>query len=224
MFERYAIFFTPTGALADFGARWLGWDSAAGCAVPMPAFEGLDVAAITKTPRKYGLHGTLKAPFHLDASTSADALHRAAVDFAAVHAPFGIGEMELRHENGFVALRPQGDLVPLRDFATAIVKAFDPFSAPLSAADIARRRKSRLTPRQDQQMLVWGYPFIFEDFHFHLTLSGRLPEATANQVIAALTPEMSRSAETPFRIDAITVMGQDGDGMFHQLHRYALSG
>jgi hypothetical protein len=60
MFERYAIFYTPTGALADFGAQWLGWDSAQGSAVVQPEMTSIDLPTITQTPHKYGLHGTLK--------------------------------------------------------------------------------------------------------------------------------------------------------------------
>ncbi|WP_417260694.1 DUF1045 domain-containing protein [Celeribacter sp.] len=224
MFERYAIFYTPTGALADFGARWLGWDSAQGCAMPHPESVGTNVADITQTPRKYGLHGTLKAPFHLAKGCDLTQLREAVVTFAAGQAAFDIGALDLRYESGFVALRPRHSYIDLQDFAAATVKAFDAFRAPLPEADIARRRAAKLTIRQDQQMLEWGYPFIFDDFHFHLTLTGRLPADTAAQVISALAPHLEGIVPTPFVIDAITLMGQDAAGMFHQIHRYALTG
>jgi putative phosphonate metabolism protein len=224
MFARYAIFYTPTGALADFGARWLGWDSAQGCAMPHPENVGTNVADITQTPRKYGLHGTLKAPFHLAKGCDLPQLRDAAVTFAAGQAAFEIGALDLQYESGFVALRPRHSYIDLQDFAAATVKAFDAFRAPLPEADITRRRAAKLTIRQDQQMLEWGYPFIFEDFHFHLTLTGRLEADTAAQVISALAPHLERIVPAPFMIDAITLMGQDAAGMFHQIHRYALTG
>lgn len=224
MFERYAIFYTPSGDLADFGAAWLGWDSAAGCRLSHCDVAGLDVAEITATPRKYGLHATLKAPFRLADGASLDQLHSAAQRFAKGHAAFDIGALELRDDRGFVALRPEKPSEVLQEFAAAIVKDFDPLRAPLTEADIARRRKAALNARQDQQMLDWGYPFIFEDFHFHLTLSGSLPKEVATTVMAELAPLLTPVVPNPFTIDAITVMGQDSDGMFHQIHRYALTG
>ena len=224
MFERYAIFFTPTGALAKWGAHWLGWDSATGAAPGHPQIAGLDVAALTATPRKYGLHGTLKAPFQLaDGVTEAD-VRQAAESFVADRAPCNIGQLELRYDGGFVALRPAEQPQSLTTLAAAIVRAFDPLRAPLTEADIARRRRAPLTVRQDEQMLAFGYPYIFADFHFHLTLTGRLDPPEAESVIAALTPQVAPLIAMPCSIDAITLMGQDTAGMFHQIHRYTLTG
>ena len=223
MFERYAIFYTPpAGMLAEFGALWLGWDSATGKPVAQPDVAGLDVSAITATPRKYGLHGTLKAPFRL--AGSLEALQDTAATFAGAQSPVPLHQMTLRHDHGFVALRPMGDVTALTAFAADIVRAFDPHRAPLSEADIARRRKSPLSPRQDRQMLDWGYPFIFDDFHFHLTLSGRLNAQAGAEVITALDPLLTPLVPDPMRIEAITLMGEDSNGMFHQLHHYALTG
>lgn len=224
MFERYAIFYTPTGPLAAFGAHWLGWDNGKGQAVPQPDFGQIDIGAVTQTPRKYGFHGTLKAPFHLAQDTGLTELQIAATAFAARQPAFAIGAVELRHDSGFVALRPANETTALRDFAARVVKTFDPYRAPLTEVDIARRRTAHLSARQDQQMLDWGYPFIFDDFHFHLTLSGRLPADAAAQVIATLSRHLEPIVPNPFVVDAITLMGQDTTGMFHQIHRYALTG
>lgn len=224
MFERYAVFFTPTGPLAEWGASWLGWDSAAGVTRAHPAVAGIDVAHLTETPRKYGLHGTLKAPFRLARIATEAQVHAAAATFATRHAPCTLGAMDLRHDSGFIALRPARAPESLTNLAAATVRAFDRFRAPLTAADIARRRAAPLTPRQDQQMLDFGYPYIFDDFHFHLTLTGRLPADAAQTVMAVLAPQVSPLIAQPCVVDAITLMGQDGAGMFHQLHRYTLTG
>jgi hypothetical protein len=224
MFERYAIFYTPTGALADFGAQWLGWDSAHGRPVVQPEIAGIDVPTITQTARKYGLHGTLKAPFKLAEGCDLAQLQDVATTFATGQPAFEIGALTLRHDSGFVALRPRSQQIGLRDFAAVAVKAFDGFRAALTDVDIARRREANLTARQDQQMLDWGYPFIFDDFHFHLTLSGFMEAGEAAQVIDALSPRLESIVPTPFVIDGITLMGQDDRGMFHQIHRYTLTG
>ena len=224
MFERYAIFYTPTGPLADFGAQWLGWDSAHGRPVVQPEIAGIDVPTITQTARKYGLHGTLKAPFKLAEGCDLAQLQDVATTFATGQPAFEIGALTLRHDSGFVALRPRSQQIGLRDFAAVAVKAFDGFRAALTDVDIARRREANLTARQDQQMLDWGYPFIFDDFHFHLTLSGLMEAGEAAQVIDALSPRLESIVPTPFVIDGITLMGQDDRGMFHQIHRYTLTG
>ncbi len=224
MFERYAIFYTPTDLLADFGASWLGWDSVRGCAARHPQITGIDVEAVTQTPRKYGLHGTLKAPFRLAEGRNLAQLRDAAHGFSAGQAAFDIGPLGLRYDSGFVALRPVIQCPQLQDFAAAAVKTLDGFRAPMSDTDIARRRAATLTARQDQQMLDWGYPFIFEDFNFHLTLSGQLSAQAAEHVMRLLAPHLENIIPDPFTIDAITLMGQDGAGMFHQIHRYALTG
>lgn len=224
MFKRYAIFYTPPdGPLAELGARWLGWDAAHGKAVAHPQICGLDVARITAKPRKYGLHGTLKAPFRLADGVEQSALHEAVARFAATHATLTLEALALRHQYRFIGLRPVGETPALAALAADIVRDFDCFRAPLSPDDIARRRAARLNPRQDQQMLDWGYPFIFDDFNFHLTLSGAMSPQEGANVIAALERLMP-PLPAPYPIDAITLMGEDSAGMFHQIERHALTG
>lgn len=225
MFERFAIFYTPgPGAFADFGASWLGWDSARGCTVPHPPIDTVDVAALTAVPRKYGFHATLKAPFRLAQGADLAKLTAATDSFATRHAAVPLGQFTLTATHGFLALRPTCDPAALRRLATAIVTELDGFRAPLSDADIARRRKAGLTPQQDRQMLDWGYPYIFDDFHFHMTLSGALDSDSANALHPVLDRLLAPVVPDAPVLDAITLMGQDTDGMFHHIHRATLSG
>ncbi|KAE9628591.1 DUF1045 domain-containing protein [Parasedimentitalea maritima] len=225
MFERYAIFYTPPpGPLAEFAASWLGWDSETATAVPHPAIAGVDVSNVTATPRKYGFHGTLKAPFHLNPACSADELKAAIAVFSATQAPVVLDAFQLRQDHGFVALRPQKHTAMLREFASKVVREFDQFRAALTELDIARRRQAELTDRQDRQMIGWGYPYIFDDFSFHLTLSGQLSSIQRGIVIDVLEPLLEPVLSEIAIIDAITLVGQDSKGMFHQICRYALTG
>jgi len=224
MFERYAIFYCPTGDLASIGSSWLGWDSATGEDVDHPEGTALDIPALTKTPRKYGLHATLKAPFHLTEDSTLSDVQATAKQFAATQAPLDIGPLSPVYQNGFIGLRPSGPQTQLRDFSAEIVRRFDSHRATLSPSDITRRRKSRLSPQQDAQMLEWGYPYIFDDFHFHLTLTGRVKPEQAESVIAELRPIITPALPDPFVIDAITIAAQDSVGMFHQIHSYVLTG
>ena len=225
MFKRYAIFHTPPqGALADFGARWLGWDNVRGKAVAQPQITDVDVSRITATPRKYGMHGTLKAPFRLADGLGQNDLIKAVAGFAASHPPVTLQALALRHQYRFVGLRPVGETDVFGALAADIVRDLDGLRAPMSEAEIARRRAARLSPRQDRQMLDWGYPFIFEDFNFHLTLTGTISPQEGAEVIAALEPLVMPLLPAPYPIDAITLMGEDSEGMFHQIERFALTG
>ncbi|MEX0340819.1 MAG: DUF1045 domain-containing protein [Arenibacterium sp.] len=225
MYGRLAIFYTPDDPrLSAFGATWLGWDSAAGHSVPHPDVFGIAVADFTKTPRKYGFHATLKAPFRLsDGMRIADVI-QLAEDFAKQQTPVSIEDLALDFCHGFLALRPRARNADLNALAAAVVREFEPVRAPLSESEIARRRKARLSPRQDAQMLKWGYPYVFEDFQFHMTLSGRLEKAVADQAMPVLQDLITPVLPTPLLMRSITIMGEDDAGMFHQLHRSQLSG
>ncbi len=82
-----------------------------------------------------------------------------------------------------IPAEPSAELELLAAEAT---KAFDPFRAPLSPEDRARRNPDRPTPRQRDYLDRWGYPYVFEEFRFHMTLTGRLPAERREPVVAML--------------------------------------
>lgn len=226
-YRRYAIYWAPDpGPLADFTAAWLGWNPATGRAVPHPPVGRLPrpVAEITATPRRYGFHGTIKPPFRLAAGTDAVGLDRAAAALSARLAPLSLPGLALHRIGGFLALTPEGDAAPLAALAAEVVRGLDRFRAPPEAAEIARRRPERLTPRQRALLDAWGYPYVMDEFRFHLTLTGDLVQAEADAVAAALAPGLAPLLPRPFRIDSLSLFGEDGSGLFHSLRRYALSG
>ena len=49
-----------------------------------------------------------------------------------------------------------------------------PFARPPGAAELERRRKAGLSAAQEKMLLRWGYPYVLDEFRFHLTLTGRL--------------------------------------------------
>lgn len=213
-FRRYAIYYAPRqGAFADLTAAWLGWDPVRGATVAHPDLP-LDVAAITQTPRKYGFHGTIKPPF-VPVGTG---LQAAVADLAARLAPVDLGPLALHRIGGFLALVPEGDP---RDLAATVVKELDPFRAPLTEADRARRRPDRLTPRQRELLDQWGYPWVMEEFRFHLTLTG---DDAPPEVEAVLEPLLAPVLPDPFVIEDLCLFGEAEDGRFHLVHRYALTG
>ncbi len=227
MFRRYAIFHTPPpGRLADFGAAWLGWDAAAGRSASHPAVAGLPrpVAEITATPRRYGFHATMKPPFAVAQGTTPEELGRAFADFCARHGPVATDGLTLTDAGGFVALTPLGDTAALDALAAAVVRDLDAFRAPPAPEALARRRAAGLDPVQERMLQRWGYPYVVEAFRFHMTLSGPVTPAEAEQIRAALGPLLAGLVPAPYPIDALSLLGEDAAGRFHLVARRSLSG
>ncbi len=226
-FNRYAIYATPEpGPLADFGAAWLGWDCAVGCGVDHPCVPGLPapLAEITETPRKYGLHATMKPPFRLTEGQSGTALTAAFETYCSATAPVTLDGLELARLGRFLALVPLGDQTALCNLAAKTLRAFEPFRARLTEADLARRRAAGLSPEHDALLVKWGYPYVMQAFRFHITLSGKLPRAHAIQTQAVLARMIEPLLSRPFHITALSLMGEDGFGRFHLIQRNTLSG
>jgi putative phosphonate metabolism protein len=224
--QRYAVYYAPRpGAFADRAADWLGWDPAAGAGRVQPDLPGLPFPAIlTAEARRYGFHGTLRAPFRLAEDVTANAAAAAVAGLAGRLAPILCDGLVLENLQGFLALTPQGCEAALLDLAAAVVEGTDPLRAPLTAAEIARRRPESLTSRQRELLDRWGYPFVMDEFRFHLTLTDRLPEGDIAAARAALQAHFDPVLPRPFRIEDLCLFGEDAQGRFHLLHRYALTG
>jgi putative phosphonate metabolism protein len=223
-YRRYAIYAAPEGALGDFGAAWLGWDAAAGRAVQAPDLGPLPCpqADLVATPRKYGFHGTVKPPFRLAQGMGASDLHWATQALCLRLAPVATEGLGLSRIGGFLALIPQGDTTALGALAASVVEALDPFRAAPDAAEIARRNPDRLTPRQRDLLERWGYPYVMEEFAFHLTLTGDLPGDRADAVQAVLAPALAPILPRPFVLDSLALFGEAPDGRFRLIRRYPL--
>lgn len=227
-FTRFAAYFTapPGGAWAGFGADWLGWDVDTGTARAHPDLPGLlrPVAEITQTPRKYGFHATIKPPLRLAEGESYAELEAATEALACEIAPVVLEGLQVSALRHFVALTPVGDVTALNAMAARFVKGLDQFRAPAGEAELARRRKSGLTPAQDAMLVQWGYPYVLDQFHFHMTLSGRLPEAEADALRAALAPRVAEILPGPVTLDAISLAGEGPDGRFRLIRRIPFTG
>ena len=226
-FHRYAIYFTPDpGPLADFGAAWLGWDCEAGRSVPHPDIDGLPatIETLTDAPRKYGLHGTIKPPFRLADEQTPEQLAAALRKFCDRQTPIRLDGLKLNNEGRFVALMADGDTAALHGLAARTVIEFDAFRAPSNAAELSRRRAAGLTPAQERNLAEWGYPYLCDEFRFHITLTGPLDDETFAAARNALAPHVTPLLPRPCHISHLTLAGQAADGMFRTIARYALRG
>jgi putative phosphonate metabolism protein len=223
--RRYAIYFMPkeTDDLWRFGSSVLQYDAVSRQAVDPPAhplFAGGDFQALTREPRRYGFHATLKAPFELAVGVSEGDLQQAAADFAVRQKCFSIGPLDVANLGSFIALVPRIKSAALHALADACVISFDRFRAPLTAEDRERRQPSRLTPRQVDHLDRWGYPHVFEDFRFHMTLTGSVPDSHRAKLRQALD-DLYTPIAAPLGIDGIAVFQQnDGGECFEVLRRF----
>src|SRR5262249_27221085 len=152
-----------------------------GALLEPPSLEGWGgtrLRAATEAPRHYGFHGTLKAPFRLADGCDAGMLRRALATFAAGRTSFAIDALQLQDIGNFLALTPRGPAPRLNDLAAACVVEFDSYRAPPEPAEIARRQAAGLTPRQQALLARWGYPYVLDEFRFHLSLTGPVEDHT----------------------------------------------
>lgn len=225
--QRYAVYYAPeAGPLADFTAQWLGWDAERRLTPPRKAIADLpgDADSITANARKYGFHGTIKAPFRLHGAGTIGALKVACAELALSLAPVSLQGLSLQALDGFLALVPTGDTTALSRLADQVVLALETFRAALTPAEIAKRRPERLTPRQRDLLAKYGYPFVREEFQFHLTLTDALSASDLAATRAALAPHLMPLLPQPFIIRDLCLCAEGDDGLFRILHRYALAG
>lgn len=222
---RYAIYFSPPAAdpLTRAAAVWLGRDAFTGEQYPRRAEHGLsaeELDALTADPRRYGFHATLKAPFRLADGTTEAELLTALADFAGKTAPFDIPSVVVAQHGRFFALVPDAPHPPLQDFANAVVETFEPFRAALSGADLERRKPERLSPRQRENLMQWGYPYVFDDFRFHMTLTMPISEAEAPTMANLLAERFGDFIARPLRIDGLTLAVEPEPGAPFLVHSW----
>ena len=186
---RYAVYFAPLpdSPWWQAGSAWLGRCAASQALLPQPVIAGVSNAqllALTAAPRRYGWHATLKAPFALRNGANLRTLREALQSLAQETVAFDLPPLQAACLDDFLALVPQGNCDALQAVAQACVTKLHPLAAPLSAAELQRRRKADLSPGQDALLVRWGYPYVMEHFRFHCSLTGSLRGVKAQQVQA----------------------------------------
>jgi hypothetical protein len=225
--RRYAIYAVPgTGPADTVGAllreraeQWLGRSA---CADPVTGgipvgWTRAGVDAMTASARRYGFHGTLKPPFRLAEGRALEDLDAALARFAARTAAAVIPQLSLAHLSGFFALVPGAKAPGLHALADAVVMAFDDFRAPPSDAEIARRRPAALTARQLELLTAWGYPYVLDEFRFHLTLTDRIRQDQRAEAERALSDWFAPVLGASVPVEALALFTEAAPGASFRL-------
>ncbi|MEO7221918.1 MAG: DUF1045 domain-containing protein [Devosia sp.] len=197
MTARYAIYFAPArdSALLRRAEDWL--------AQP-------DLAPLTVSARRYGFHATIKAPMTLTLDYAE--LDAALAAFADEHNAVTLSGLAPRLIDGFLALTAVPQPTPLTDFAAQTVEAFEPFREPLSEGERARRLKAPLTPRQIELVDQYGYPYVLEEFLFHMTLTDRLPANLRDGIVERAEHWFADVLAKPVQLDRLVVFAEPEPG------------
>jgi hypothetical protein len=219
---RFAIYAAPGTGPADAAGtllrekaeQWLG-RSAAGAPVRpgVPAGwtrEAID--AMTLSVRRYGFHATLKAPFRLADGRTPEELDAALARFAAGRRGVVVPRLTLARLGGFFALVPGAEAAELHALADEVVTSFDGFRAPATEAEIARRDPASLTARQRELLKAWGYPYVLEEFGFHLTLTDRIPPRQRAVVERVLSDWFAASLGITLPVDTLALFAEPEPG------------
>ena len=213
---RYAIYYVPApdSGLNRFGAHLLGCDAFSGEDLPFP--DGNlqatpDWRKQTRDPRKYGFHATLKAPMSLAPGKTEAELLAACAAFAATPRPIPVIRPVVGSIEGFIAVIPAEPQAQLIQLAADCVSEFDSFRAPLTEQDRARRKPAQLTPAQREHLDRWGYPYVMDDFRFHMTLTGRLGAERREALLAMLAERFVALNLPTLPIDRIAVFRQENN-------------
>ncbi len=248
---RYALYYIPEqqSPLASLGASLLGWDLYD--AVPrcsksiLASFEktGLTLSEnmlhdMTQEARRYGLHATLKAPFYLAEGHDEEQLIQAVDTFAATQKAFNLPALQVKRMGDFFALALQNteqhtepnaeqNRQKIYDFAAQCLRQFEPFRRPPTAMELARRRQKPLSPRQEEYLLRFGYPYVLEDFRFHITLC-HVPSGQSREDAmwnASLQEALSSVFSPCLQVNSVQSLHlcrSDDTGQFSLLHKAPL--
>lgn len=227
-YPRYAIYFVPpvASALYRFGAELIGYDAYTG--QPQSFADGIETEVegwkqLAADPRKYGFHATLKAPISLAPDRSENELAAAMQEFARTPRSIPVIVPTVRSISSFIAIVPDDPCPELQKLAEDCVIAFDSFRAPLTGPDRERRNVSALTHRQIKYLDRWGYPYVFEEFRFHMTLAGSLPAERLGPVTEVLRKRFAALELKSISIDRLALLRQDDAASgFTLIHHWPL--
>ena len=212
---RYAIYFAPPehDPLNRTATSWLGRCAFTDTAVEQPPAVQISpdtLAQNTRSARRYGFHATIVAPFTLADDETEESLVAALDTYAATAAAIVMPSFVLKRLGAFFALMPKLQDDDLSALASNVVRHFDRFRAPLSDSETLRRDGDHLTVSQRSNLARWGYPYVFDDFRFHMTLTDQIEEPDAAHFEAAIDAHFGDLLGAPLSVGSLALFAEPG--------------
>lgn len=225
--KRLAIYYTPeeSSSLAGEAAIWFGRDIYSTTRAAGAGANNLNdtfIANITKSPSHYGFHATLKPPFTIENADVIEEISLLLETFANSREAFIIPDFEVKMLNSFFCLRPKTVSNQLHSIANELVTQFDHFRLPAGQAELEKRRSSGLTRNQEQMLLKWGYPYVMEEYRFHLTLTGMIEKQFRQAVAQELSERFTSDILESVEFDRISLFLEDNCQPLHCIAHFPL--
>lgn len=180
---------------------------------------------ILVAPNHYGFHATIKPPFRLQPEYSLADVEKEVAAFVQEerNRPFTLGKLVVAEIGSFFCLKPEEDSIDLQRFAARTVRHFDHLRKPADEVELKRRRAAGLTARQDQLLLEWGYPYVLEEYRFHLTLTGKIDNSSHREVLKKeLVRRFAEATREPIEFASLCLFLQHGSYPFFEYKRWEL--
>ena len=224
-YKRYAIYYAPSenSELDLFGKCLLGWDPYKGVETTksdlskLPSFKKF--SGLVLTPKQYGFHGTIKAPFKLKNEYTYNDLENKVREISKQIHSFYFDQLIIKKLGNFIGLIPTNNL-KVNAVSNKFVEELDYLRDELSESEIKKRKPHKLTSNQKQMLFKWGYPYVFDEFKFHLTLTSKLNVVEIDDVLRSLQNILKQVNLNKISFNNICIFGQKSDEKFYFVQRF----
>ena len=234
-YKRVAIYFLPkkNSSLENFGKNLLGRDINKKKKISLTrrqkyfinrGFTYFDeLKDYFEQPAKYGFHATLKAPFRLKRNVKTKNFYDVISHIAAQHSRFKIKGLKIVYSKKFTFITSRKPNKLLRNLENDLVKHLDTFRAELNKTEIKKRIPDSLTFKQNKYLKEWGYPFVFDQFKFHMTLMNQNNNKLSNKQKLELEKLIYKISNNVIEFNEISLLGENKNGHFEEIKRFKLN-
>ena len=234
-YKRVAIYFLPkkNSSLENFGKNLLGRDINKKKKISLTrrqkyfinrGFTYFDeLKDYFEQPAKYGFHATLKAPFRLKRNVKTKNFYDVISHIAAQHSRFKIKGLKIVYSKKFTFITSRKPNKLLINLENDLVKHLDTFRAELNKTEIKKRIPDSLTFKQNKYLKEWGYPFVFDQFKFHMTLMNQNNNKLSNKQKLELEKLIYKISNNVIEFNEISLLGENKNGHFEEIKRFKLN-
>ena len=234
-YKRVAIYFLPkkNSSLENFGKNLLGRDINKKKKISLTrrqkyfinrGFTYFDeLKDYCEEPAKYGFHATLKAPFRLKRNVKTKNFYDVISHIAAQHSRFKIKGLKIVYSKKFTFITSRKPNKLLINLENDLVKHLDTFRAELNKTEIKKRIPDSLTFKQNKYLKEWGYPFVLDQFKFHMTLMNQNNNKLSNKQKLELEKLIYKISNNLLEFNEISLLGENKNGYFEEIKRFKLN-